>query len=52
MMDGDNGVGRGINNSVHGVVAVVVIVVVVDEGVVVVVRARLWRVSVVDVFEG
>ena len=62
MMDGDDGVGRRVNYSVHGVVAVVVFVVVVDErivgeGVVVVIvvvvvaRSRGWRRFVVHVFE-
>ena len=60
MMDGDDGVGGCEEDSVHGIVAVVVVVVVFDEGVVVVVvvvvvvaiRSRLWRMSVVAVFDG
>ena len=65
MVDGDDGVGGCEEDSVHGIVAVVVVVVVFDEGVVVVVvvvvvvivvvvavRSRLWRMSVVVVFDG
>ena len=54
MVDGDNGVGGREDDSVHGIVAVVVVVVVIEEGVVVVVvaRSRLWRMSVVGVFDG
>ena len=57
MVDGDDGVGGCEEDSVHGIVAVVVVVVVFDEGVVVVVvvvavRSRLWRRSVVAVFDG
>ena len=57
MVDGDDGVGGCEEDSVHGIVAVVVVVVVFDEGVVVVVvvvavRSRLWRMSVVAVFDG